>query len=77
MAERQTWHVTTHDGDGWQVKKAGNERATSTHESKQEAVEAGREIAKKQAKGQLKIHKTDGTIQEERTYGDDPPGTKG
>lgn len=77
MPERQTWHITTHDDDGWQVKKAGNDQATSVHENKQEAIEAGRDLAKDQALGQLKIHKTDGTIQEERTYGDDPAGTKG
>lgn len=76
MPTRETWHVTTHE-DGWQVKKSGNEQATSLHENKQDALQAAREIAKDQELGQLKIHKADGTIQEERTYGEDPPGTKG
>ena len=76
MPERETWHVTTHE-DGWKVQKAGGKRATSVHATKAEAVEAARQIAKDRPKGQIKIHKADGTIQEERTYGEDPPGSKG
>lgn len=77
MPERQTWHVTTHDDEGWQVQKAGGEQATSLHDTKSEAVEAAKQLAKNQPLGQIKIHKTDGTIQEERTYGEDPRGTEG
>lgn len=76
MPTRRTWHVTTHDG-GWQVKKAGNEQATSLHENKADAIDAARRLAKRQELGQIKIHKMDGTIQEERTYGEDPPGSEG
>lgn len=77
MPTRQTWHVTTHDDEGWQVKKAGNEQATSRHETKQDAIEEAKELAKNRELGQIKIHKMDGTIQEERTYGEDPPGSEG
>jgi hypothetical protein len=77
MPDRHTWHVTTHDDESWQVKKAGNDQATSTHGTKDEAVKKARELAKNQELGQIKIHKQDGTIQEERTYGEDPPGTEG
>lgn len=77
MAERKTWHVTTHEDEGWQVKKAGGDQATSRHETKDDAIQAAKQLAKKKDLGQIKIHKTDGTIQEERTYGEDPPGTKG
>lgn len=77
MPERETWHISPHDDGGWKVKKAGGEQAASRHETKDEAVEAARVIAKKRSKGQIKIHRQDGTIQEERTYGDDPSTSPG
>ncbi len=79
MPERQTWHVTPADGSdaNWQVKHAGKERATSRHEKKDEAVQAAKKIAKNRNLGQVIVHKMDGTIQQEFTYGEDPPGTKG
>jgi hypothetical protein len=39
---------------------------------KKQAVASVKEIAKSLRLGQLKIHRKDGTIQEERTYGKDP-----
>ncbi len=57
---------------GWQVKDEQEERASSTHEKKDEAVVRAKELAKGQALGQVIIHKQDGTIQTEYTYGDDP-----
>jgi len=77
MSERHTWHVTPHEADGWQVKKANSEKATSRHENKADAIEAAKRHAKSKQLGQVKVHKTDGTIHEEFTYGEDPPETKG
>lgn len=77
MPERETWHVTTHDEEKWQVKKANNEKATETHATKDDAIQAAKSLAKNQKLGQVKVHKRDGTIHEEFTYGEDPPGTKG
>ena len=65
------------DGDKWKVKGEKAERAVKTFDDKKDAVDFGREIAKNQPLGQLKIHKKDGTIQEERTYGKDPYPPKG
>ena len=42
-----------------------------------EAVDRGRELAKKAQEGQLVIRKQDNTFQEERTYGSDPHPPKG
>jgi hypothetical protein len=42
-----------------------------------DAIEAGREIAKDADKGQLVIHRQDGTIQTEHIYGQDPYPPKG
>lgn len=62
--------VVTH-GDGWAVRGEGNERVTRVFDRKQDAVAAGREIAKNQA-SELLIQKRDGTIGERRSYGHDP-----
>ena len=61
---------------GWEVTKDG--RHVSDHRKKDNAVERGREVAKKDG-GSLRIHKEDGRIQEERTYprSRDPKKSKG
>lgn len=69
------YHVTPHS-NGWQVKGAGNERATSTHTTQAEAIEAGRELAIAN-EGQLFIHGRDGKIRDEWSYGNDPHPPKG
>lgn len=77
MPERQTWHVTPAKSEGWQVKHAGKDRATSRHGTKDDAVQAAKTIAKKRELGQVIVHKRDGTIQQEFTYGEDPVSSKG
>lgn len=77
MAKRETWHVLPNDNDGWSVKKEKAQRASSRHEKKTEAVEAAKKIAKNQELGQVIVHKQDGTIQQEFTYGQDPRRSKG
>lgn len=77
MGKRGVYHVTPNDEGGWDVTKRGAERASSTHETKADAVDRGRELAKNQPLGQLVIHKQNGTIQTEHTYGEDPHPPKG
>lgn len=76
MNQRRVYHVTTHE-DGWQVKGEGAKRATAIFETKAEAIKAGVQVARNQPLGELRIHRQDGTIQDERTYGDDPFPPKG
>jgi hypothetical protein len=57
--------------DGWEVKARGASRASNRFDTKADAVQRGRELAKGQ-EGRLVIRKQDGTIQEERTYTNDP-----
>ena len=47
-------------------------KASGSHDTKAEAIARAKELAKKQALGQVIIHKQDGTIQTEHTYGKDP-----
>lgn len=69
------YHVTPKGGQ-WQVKGENAERAVSLHETKVEALQAGRGIAQN-AKGQLLVHGRDGVIQTEWTYGHDPRNIPG
>lgn len=56
---------------GWSVKKAGASRASSTHATQQEAIDAAVQIAQNQ-KTELYIHGRDGRIRERNSYGNDP-----
>ncbi len=73
----KVYHVMPAAEGGWQVKDEQEERATSTHEKKDEAVARAKELAKGQALGQVIIHKKDGTIQTEYTYVKDPSPPSG
>lgn len=71
------YHITK-DDDKWKFKKEGAERATLVAETKEDAISEMREFMADKT-GSVKIHKEDGTIQEERTYQrkDDPKGSPG
>jgi len=72
IAKRSTYHVTKNKGGGWGVKKAGGQRSSGNFDTKSDAVQRGKELAKKAPLGQIKIHGQDGKIQTEHTYGKDP-----
>ena len=71
------YHITK-KGDKWAFKKEGADRATKTADTKKEIIQKARDFMSDKT-GSVKIHKTDGKIQEERTYQrkDDPRKTKG
>ena len=64
-------HVTKHQGGGWQVKGAGNEKATKVTVTQQQSIDAAIAIAKHQ-KSEVVIHGTDGKIRDKDSYGADP-----
>jgi hypothetical protein len=68
-------HVVPSSG-AWAVKKAGASRATSTHATQAEAVEAATRIARNQ-QTELYVHGRDGRIRERNSYGKDPVPPKG
>jgi uncharacterized protein YdaT len=72
MSSRKVYHVTPSPRAGWQVKGEQAQRATSTHPTKNEAVVRARELASHRKLAQVIVHKQDGTIQTEYTYGQDP-----
>ncbi|WP_375056153.1 DUF2188 domain-containing protein [Zobellella sp. DQSA1] len=63
-------HVVPHQY-GWAVKDAGNQRATSVHDTQQQAIDAARDIARNQ-KSELIIHRPDGRIRDKDSHGNDP-----
>lgn len=63
-------HVVPHEG-GWAVRGAGNERATSVHETQAAAIEAARGIAQNQH-SELLIHGRNGQIRDRDSFGGDP-----
>ena len=71
------YHVSPTAG-GWELKKAGAERASKSSSTKQELVASLSEFFQGKT-ASVKIHKADGTIEEERTYprSDDPRRSKG
>ena len=66
----------TPKGDQWQVKKAGNDRASSLHGTQADAWKAGRQAAK-QEKSEAHLHGRDVRIRERESYGNDPHPPKG
>ncbi|MFJ5300901.1 DUF2188 domain-containing protein [Pseudomonas sp. NPDC088368] len=71
------YHITKTD-EGWALKKQGADRVSKTASTKSEIVALASEFLEGKS-ASLKIHKEDGTIQEERTYprAADPTKTKG
>lgn len=66
----KNYHVTP-KGNGWQVKRAGSDRASSLHDTQSDAIDRGRDLAR-QSQGELRIHRPDGTIRDSDSYGHDP-----
>jgi len=64
-------HVVTLPGGGWGPKREGASRASSAHDNKADAVDAGRRIARREHT-ELKIHNKDGRISDSDSYGKDP-----
>jgi hypothetical protein len=69
-------HVTPDPNGGWQVKGAGNTKATAHTATQAEAIDIAMNIAKNQH-SELFIHGKDGRIRERNSYGNDPYPPKG
>lgn len=69
-------HVTPHPNGGWQVKGAGNSRATVRTGTQKSAITIARSIAQNQ-KSELVVHRSNGTIRQKNSYGNDPYPPKG
>lgn len=68
-------HVLPHS-DGWQVKGAGNSRATVVTNTQAKAIAIAKDIAKNN-NSELVIHGKNGQIRQKNSYGNDPYPPKG
>lgn len=64
---RMVYHVVP-DGEDWKVEREGSARAASVHDTKDVAVNAGRELAKSKLPAALVVHRKDGTVQNRFDY---------
>ncbi|MDX8495873.1 DUF2188 domain-containing protein [Mesorhizobium sp. VK22B] len=78
MAKRSVFHSSP-TKDGWKVTEGG--KTISTHDtqkaSEAAAIKAGHASQNAGGLGQAVLHKSNGQIREERTYGADPKKSKG
>lgn len=73
MSKRQDRNVYKR-GDKWVNKRQDGDRASSLHDTQQEAIAAAREMLNNQGGGELSIHSRKGTIRRKNTVapGNDP-----
>lgn len=72
----KTHHIVPNPDGGWDVKRGGGHRATSHHDTKREAIDAGRGVSRSQ-RTELRIHNKDGRIASSDSHGGDPYPPKG
>jgi hypothetical protein len=71
-SNRTVYHVVPNaSGEQWVVSQENGE-FREEHRTKEEAVNAAKERARSQEPSQVKVHKQDGNMEYESTYGDDP-----
>ena len=71
-----THHVVPNPDGGWDVKRGGASRASSHHDTKQDAIDRGRQISRNQGT-EFRIHNKDGRIADSDSHGNDPHPPKG
>ena len=69
-------HVVPDKNGGWNVKGAGNSKATKHFGTKQPATDYARKISQNQG-SELIIHNKDGRIAQKDSHGKDPHPPKG
>lgn len=78
--KRKVFHsVPNPAGNGWVVEQGGDvvSRHRKQETAERAAVSAGHAAQDSGGLGQAVLHRRDGTIREERTYGADPKKTPG
>ena len=74
MYRLATVNMSCHGTESGRFAKGAAERATRRHDTQHEAIDAAREIARKQ-RTEVYVHGRDGRIRERNSYGNDafPP----
>lgn len=66
----------TPQGNKWAVKRDGNTKASSVHDTQKEAEQKGRQTARKEG-AEFILHNRKGQIRERDSYGSDPHPPRG
>jgi len=69
---RVVYHVVPNSSAEKWVVSQENADYRSEHDTKEEAVQEARRLAQAAELGQIKVHKKDGNMEYESTYGKDP-----
>ncbi len=74
MAKKTNRHVVPNPNGGWDVKRAGAQRASSHHRTQAEAERRAKQIVGRAGGGEAVIHGTDGRVRDSDTVrpGKDP-----
>ena len=74
----KNYHLTPDPSGQWKLTPEGSDQVLGTFKTKEDAVQKSIEHVTRQT-GSLKIHRADGTIEEERTYprSADPVSSRG
>ena len=73
---RSSHHVVHNPNGGWDVKRGGAQRSSGHYPTKEQAVNAGRQISRNHGT-EFVIHGLDGRIQSAGSHGGDPHPPKG
>lgn len=72
-SNRTVYHVVPDaSGERWVISQEKNDRFREEFSTKEEAVNAARDRAQRETPSQVKVHKRDGNMEYESTYGEDP-----
>lgn len=72
-SDRTVYHVVPDaTGDKWVISEERNDTFRQEFGTKEEAVRAAKERARGQEPSQVKVHRSDGNMEYESTYGEDP-----
>ena len=75
-SNRTVYHVVPNSSaDAWVISRENDEGFREEYRTKEEAVQAAKERARGQEPSQVKVHRSDGNMEYESTYGQDPSRT--
>lgn len=79
MAKNRTvYHVVpNHDASKWVVAREKDDEFREEYDTKKEAESAAKERARNEEPSQVKVHRSNGNMHYESTYGDDPRRSRG
>jgi len=75
-SNRTVYHVVPNSsGERWVISQERDDRFREEYDTKEQAVQAAKERARGQEPSQVKVHRHDGDMEYESTYGKDPSRT--